>query len=673
MTIFHIYGDNVVECSRTLEYILQGFPSDDIKRTAKNFINVTTPSFYLEAEVDGNIKEYEFRFFPGTNSTRWNKDIYDEFVLKRGGILSEGADALLTKVEDGVEIPLLSIEFSAALPAGNNAWQRSGRALSLAQANIPYFYIVHIGGKELSSNGSVKAPRFTNPAVPLSFSLSTLKYDSRTMFVYSPAPEADEPVKQAFENCYGTGVFSNILYNVITGNEYEDELDILNQKNIEFTKIRSAMSRKAFFNDDDYDAILNDSNPYAKLIEITKQKKKKWKKTIANKIRNNLPPTLVDTIDTISDYSYSIVTTDLPICLVPKEMRAEFAEEICENIYQGKVSDDFKKWLYTEEDLVVCIINGFKPQGEDGRPDRGLLPLAKMLTDNEVLTIVYGTARPSVWGKLHLNPRALLEGNGLWKSILNFSEGIIVDSPTRINFTTNAYYKNHWASNMTVPSSLFTPEVIKPFPNSPGEHDVDSAIHLSFSYSSNAFECSCNPPGGDWSGISLVKEDCTYRWTSLKRVSGKGTKRPDHIYQINYEDTDTLLVIESKGTYQEIIATEKNVGTHMIEYLTRLFKNPSNAKRKLNRDWESCKDLININEYNLITAVAYRLTNNIEESLSDLAYLIQYANVELIFALEINNTFSKIHIFAANDLMYKLAEYLKNTFESSQLSFHIYK
>ena len=43
----------------------------------------------------------------------------------------------------------------------------------------------------------------------------------------------------------------------------------------------------------------------------------------------------------------------------------------------------------------------------------------------------------------------------------------------------------------------------------------------------------CNPPGGDWSGVTLLDfgSGAEYRWTSLPRVSGKDGKRPDHVIE----------------------------------------------------------------------------------------------------------------------------------------------
>ncbi|MDV6378624.1 hypothetical protein ORD22_10395 [Sporosarcina sp. GW1-11] len=264
--VFHIYGDNIVECTRTLQYILNGFP---VKTIRQSFVNITTPRFCIETSSE----EFHFIFFPGTNATRWNKDIYKEFVLERGGMLKEGADALITEVtNDNEEIPIIAIEFSAALPAGNNAWQRSGRALSLSQAGIPYFYIVHLGGKEYKKENNQLATRFLNPALPLSFSLKSLTSPIPSIFVYSEAPEADDFYRNKFSNCYGEEIFSSILYKVIQSESYEEELRILQKKNTEFLKTRTNLIKSPEYNAKDYDRILESKAPYDALIEVTKEK-----------------------------------------------------------------------------------------------------------------------------------------------------------------------------------------------------------------------------------------------------------------------------------------------------------------------------------------------------------------------------------------------------------------
>ena len=102
------------------------------------------------------------------------------------------------------------------------------------------------------------------------------------------------------------------------------------------------------------------------------------------------------------------------------------------------------------------------------------------------------------------------------------------------------------------------------------EHDVDTAIHSLFSereYHYDIFEGMCNPPGSDWSGVSVLDYETLdeYRWTSLPRVSAIGGKRPDHVIQILEEGGVYFLVIESKGKANDL---EENIGENLSKYIT---------------------------------------------------------------------------------------------------------
>ncbi len=662
--VFHIYGDNIVECTRTLQYILNGFP---VKTIRQSFVNITTPRFWIETSSE----EFHFIFFPGTNATRWNKDIYKEFVLERGGMLKEGADALITEVtNDNEEIPIIAIEFSAALPAGNNAWQRSGRALSLSQAGIPYFYIVHLGGKEYKKENNQLATRFLNPALPLSFSLKSLTSPIPSIFVYSEAPEADDFYRNKFSNCYGEEIFSSILYKVIQNESYADELRILQRKNTEFLKTRTNLIKKPEYNARDYDRILESKVPYDTLVEVTKEKKIKWKKKLAKKIRSNFEfqPShpVLQLIDNLGSYSYALITKDLPCTLIPGKQRLLLADYICNDLYKDKVSNEFKEWIYKEEDLVVCVINGFKPEGEDSRPDRGLPPLSKMLTNRELLTLVIGTAKHEVWEHLDKSPEKLSK-NGLWQSIFNLSEAILVDTPTRIGYPHNTYVKAHWEKDVNVKKTNHKPKVINDFPRRTGEQDVDTAIHILFRYIGKFFECMCNPPGGDWSGISILQNQIEYRWTSMNRVSQKHTKRPDHIYQFEYEDKPTLLLIESKDFKSNLLSHEEDVGIGMVEYLKRLMNREYTAKREVKDTWKSASGNLLLDSFNTFSAVAYEMKGTSEENLDESLELLNYTNSHLAFALELLNERSILHIFSINESAYNLSEYIRERTKNTEL------
>jgi hypothetical protein len=671
--LFHIYGDNIVECTRTLDYIKNGFPSKSILEIKMDFKNITTPRFLLITTFG----KFYFLFFPGTNASRWNKDIYQEFVIKAGGVIKEGADALITEVTSDSEKPLLALEFSAALPAGNNAWQRSGRAYSLAQAGIPYFYLVHLAGKEYKKETNSLATRLPNPALSLSFALNTIRTGVPSLLVYSDAPEADKFYRDRFTSSYGVEDFSKMLFKMLTEQEYDSELTRLYNKNIEFLKQRATLIENHAYTPEDYDSILKSKNPYKKLKELTNEKQLKWNKKIAGKIRNNFVSQehrVLELIKDIEDHSYAIITKDLPCTFVPAANRKKLADHICNNLYKDRVTTEFKNWIYQEDDLVICLINGFKPRGDDSRPDRGLAPFSKMLLDTDVLTIVFGTAKSEVWNTLDNKPSSLFS-NGLWQSIFNFSEGILVDTPTRLGFSINTYYKGHWSKTASPPYSISKKNVsIKDYPKKIGENDVDTAIHILFKYVANKFECVCNPPGGDWSGISLLSGQTEYRWTSMNRVSEEGTKRPDHIYQLEYEGKPTLFLVESKGEKRDLFNDKEiNVGLGMIEYLKNLMDREYTALRPINENWTSASGYISLDNFNTFTGVAYLLKGSVEDNYNDSQNLLTFSNAHLALALELNDKNSIMHIFTINNSAYNFARELRSMLNSTHLNVKIYR
>lgn len=123
---FAIYGDNIVECERMLDLVKRALSATDCAICG----TAVAPSFRL-ATKEG---VYEFSFFPGFD--RWEQNLV-ESIRVAGGVLRETPDVYVTRIERGIEVPILAVEFCSALPAGNQAWQRSGRAYSTARCGIP--------------------------------------------------------------------------------------------------------------------------------------------------------------------------------------------------------------------------------------------------------------------------------------------------------------------------------------------------------------------------------------------------------------------------------------------------------------------------------------------------------------------------------------------------------
>lgn len=188
----HIHGDNIVECERTLEIIKAAFKHQVLSIRVPSGSPVC-PEFLLSLRGT-RTQSVHLTFYPGFG--RWNEDIL-RVVHERGGILREAADCIITRVNAQSEEPVIAIEYCGALPAGNQAWQRSGRAYSFGLAGIPYVYVAELGGYELDEKRERKAPRMPNPAVPFSYLCYSVERNTPVLPVFVTSPGADEASRQA--------------------------------------------------------------------------------------------------------------------------------------------------------------------------------------------------------------------------------------------------------------------------------------------------------------------------------------------------------------------------------------------------------------------------------------------------------------------------------------------
>ena len=145
------------------------------------------------------------------------------------------------------------------------------------------------------------------------------------------------------------------------------------------------------------------------------------------------------------------------------------------------------------------MFKGFKPHGDDARPDRGILPLIAMLfgESTEILTFIYGETLESTIQKLDQNILSLSSGNGLWSAIVSLSDFIILDAPKIPKNTedSNIVRLIPNMENKTFSLSLknrTTNMLISPYPTHYTENDVDTFIHTIFNYIiPNTFEGFC--------------------------------------------------------------------------------------------------------------------------------------------------------------------------------------
>lgn len=574
---YRIYGDNILECERALHFIaesLENSPSVDW---------LPSPLYAPLYGVSSNKNEPMFsaQLFPGYG--RWNYDIQSH-LKQLGAPLRESTDAVILRLErnaDGelLAVPVLTFEFCGALPAGNNAWQRCGRAIACAYAGVPYLYFAELGGAELDSNRNLIAPRWPNPLIPFAYLTLGIHTDAVALPVYTASPSAPGEIIEPFKDCLGEEAAKRLVKNLILGTDTAIPLGELQDKATNVVQVLSEQRARAdTLKGKEWDQLAAEITGADKAAWLLKRQLP-WSKTITIPTTDTLPQLLKAAVDS---GAVAIGAKTLPFCLLSSEARKDFAKVVAQ-LYKGRISDDFINWLRDGENaLVVTWLAGFKPRGDDSRPDRGLTPLAHMVMGEDgvdYLSVVYGPAKVSAWKLFASDLSQLAQNNGLWEAIVTLSDAILIDSPTAKQLTDVGVLNPRQAAPRAsdiVPLAAAT-EIPK-F----GEHDVDTTLHTLFANSTAAgvFEAFCNPPGGDWSGISFqnAEDGEILRWTSLPRVSE--SKRPDHVvvfYGALTENKETaLLSIESKSLSRDL---ENEIGPRLKSYITELFQSLPNVGR----------------------------------------------------------------------------------------------
>ena len=624
---FHIHGDNIVECERTIAIIEQAFEDYDVVLNGP-FGPPTNPTFVFDfTEISTSLK---FILFPGFG--RWNEDIL-RLIRDSGGTIREAPDVVLSNVTSGQEIPLVGIEYSGALAAGNQAWQRNGRAYSFGLAHVPFLYVGEIGGYELNSQRIRQSPRLPNPAVPFSYLSFSFSVDVSVLPVFIENPNIDDDSRKYYESVIGEIDLIQFIRATILDEDNARIKESIEEKGLNFVRLLSANSRRNSTLSTDqwveaYRAI--ESGDEDTLVSyLLRNTALNWSKTTSIK---SLTDSARRLMQIASESSIGLTSSNLPMCLIPPENRAQFASRVGD-LYPS-IANDFLTWLGHEEPLAICWVMGFKPRGDDARPDRGLPPFTRMLIGSqiEMMTVVYGPAPHDHWSMLSNDPGRLAVQNGLWEAILASSDAIFVDSSTD-SLTNRSFLRSHWEHAFNIPTP--SPMLVSPIPERIGEHDVDTIIHTLFARmaSNRVFEGLCNPPGGDWSGISLLAPDGSkeLRWMSLPRVSGKQAKRPDHVLQLfGVGDTPVILAIESKGAAASV---ERNIGPRLKAYMEYLLSFPASAERRNNANtrWQHSNSTLGSSEFRLASGVGFLiqrpndLKNVQEKSDADIVLGIQFS------------------------------------------------
>lgn len=561
-----IHGDNIIECERTLLLIAKAYQVKALHCSEFLFY----PKYILDT-INGKI---EIELLAGHE--RWGISINKE-LEKYGAPLREAPDSYVTVLqEDDKEKMLFAVEYCNALPAGNNAWQRNGRSITCAEIGIPYLYFAEVGGVELDAGRKVKAPRFPNPIVPFSYLTSSRTLNVICLPVYQAHPAITGELERKFSHVFGGNTSFDLVRLLIEKDEKNNSVEILEEKGLSLVRILSD-ERKTLdtFKGNEWKIFLQLKSSLEKVSWIKSLKDRQiWKKKTATKvvITESFKALLEKTV---ALNCLSIGAKDIPICLLVNGNIKEFATLLKTNYKDKSIHNIANNIDNKNEPLLIVWITGFKPRGDDSRPDRGLVPLARMLFGNDIdiMTIVYGPAKSETWGKFNKNYKALAEENGLWQAIIRLSNYILVDSKTsKKGAMGKTVDKESPTEHKQILITAARNETVF------SEHDVDTAIHSLFTKNNpeNIFESMCNPPGGDWSGISYFdySEKTEYRWTSLSRVSANKAKRPDHLVQLNMKEVTAFLSIESKNTGSKL---EDNIGSRLKNYVKTLFKNKPTA------------------------------------------------------------------------------------------------
>ena len=659
MELFRIHGDNIVECERIIDYIVGGV---DVISCSRDFVSLSCMRVKLCFQIEDKKHDWQIELFPGfnkSNRSRWKRNIF-EALRDNGCFLDETPDAIISKVVGNSETILAAVEFCSALQAGNQAWQRSGRAYSVGRAGCPYIYIVDFVKYELDTNNRKrKALRFPNPAVPYSY-ISFSEYTNNFVAQIYVKSEEFQPDFDERLNDFDPQIFANeslyeyILF-VMLGKNTATIENVLMDKNAMMVEwLSKGNNTNKSFNSDDWHTIY-ETNATTITHSLDNQRFK-FEKSIAAKsaVGKNL-----QFLEIVKKYSTGMASKDLPFGLVPAVKRKLFATEIAQ-LYPAEAAV-LSKISANNAPLVICMVKGFKPGGDDNRPDRGVLPLVAMLSSEnaEVMTFIYGPLNNTNYNLLLNNPNDLARRSGFWRVFMSLSDFFVLDVPLlnapKIHaeeIIDNTQIKKSYVSQQ--PSSDFCREIVPIVPNSYHEDDVDTIIHSIFMHliPTDCFEGMCNPPGGDWSGMSVMLNNIEYRWLSLPRVS-TNCKRPDHVIEIfGITTKPALLIIESKDRKTDL---ENNVGLQLKSYLDFLFSFTASVERGASGEWEISSTTISNDQFELISAVAY-----VSDSDSIPSDIFARCNCDMVFALHPNVTANKwnLRIFANTPIAESIKDYV---------------
>lgn len=638
--LFRIHGDNIVECERIVKLILEETAPLTVE---KSLMSPSTIVYDIKFNYLESYFEWRLELLPGFNKSgrnRWEADIFTG-LRDSGSFLDETPDVIVTSIEKGLETILFAIEFCSALQAGNQAWQRSGRAFSTGRTRCPYIYIVDFVKYELNSRTRErKALRFPNPAVPYSYISFSRASGNFTAQVYVPSEEFnkcyDSDLINFDEDNFAGAELSRYIVKRMCGFNTINEEDAILQKNLNVVLFLSNNLRPGTnFTSEQWRALYEYNEG---IVQFSVENANfNFRKKITSRGHHG---SSAEFLDLVEDFSVGLASRDLPIGIIPAENRERFANRL-HQLYPRYDSNVIEKIASNHSNLILCLIKGFKPRGDDNRPDRGILPLAVMLasTSDEIMTYIYGPIIERNFNTLIANPEMLADSNGFWRATLVLSDYIALDVPIladspydREALLETSILKERYLRQLPNENALVQ-DVFSSIPQSFHEDDVDTGIHFLFSHLLHdcCFEGMCNPPGGDWSGLSILFNGYEVRWLSLPRVSEDiNGKRPDHVLELfEVFERPVLLAIESKARSFDL---ERNVGRDLVNYIRHLMCYVPNVERSAVPclgEWSRAENLVDFNGYEVISAVAYLRTG---AEANDIVF--SHSNCDMLFIME---------------------------------------
>lgn len=647
---FRIHGDNVVECERTLQLLAEGLGQKPKLLSGSSPLH---PEFEYKL---GNGETYIFELLPGHG--RWGIDI-SKGLVTAGSQLRENADSVITELSGDSETILIGLEYCGALPAGNQAWQRHGRALGFAQAGVPYLIFTEVGGMELTSERDSKASRLPNPASTYALLQMTRDLGTVVLPVYESAPSAPLEVRNNFKEAFGHIEAVAIIAGAITHVDTSSHSDALAAKTLRMVEIlASSRTRKDALNASEWEIVLDSKDRFNTLMNLSS----KYVRRSTDKVQSS--KTMRKFADATAKVgALEFFSGSLPMTWIPKSVVPSFVKEL-EKVYG--TTHNFNQVEQDKKNVVIIFVTGFKPRGDDSRPDRGLMPLGRMLAgpDDLVITFLWGPAKTAMLEKLASNHNEVAKSNGLIEAAVAVSDFVLVDSINHSPFMVDSRKSKSVRKKLPqMKSSLSAPDI--------NEHDVDSIIHFLSTQPDRDeyFEGMCNPPGGDWSGISLELSDKSeIRWTSLPRVSNSSAKRPDHVIQFRLPKDEFILAVESKLTASKM---DVGVGPDLIRYISDLAQVAPNVTRKTSRDdWDSSKVTSKFKlSASVYSAATFRLGKKTE-----LREVLDASKANLVIGLEFEyeKNLIQVHLLSQKGFEF-LADSFKALAETSNFAVKVHK